>query len=89
MGIKRLLVIPTVLSLALASSFVFAADTESKAMTATFTTKDGKQIRCQVHPDDKSVVSGLKKGDDVMTFVESGGAAAILWRDDNGSGVDR
>ncbi|WP_133128831.1 hypothetical protein [Legionella nagasakiensis] len=65
MDIKRLFVIPTVLSLALASFFVFAADTENKEVMATFKTQDGKEIRCLVHPDDKGVAGGLTKGDKI------------------------
>lgn len=72
MDIKRLLVIPTVLSLTLASSFVFAANTEKKDVTVTFTTQDGKHIRCQVHPDDVKVAGDLKKGDSVSLWWNGG-----------------
>ncbi|WP_133129235.1 hypothetical protein [Legionella yabuuchiae] len=66
MNIKKLLLIPTAMSLGLACSFAFAAENSDKSAMVTLVTKDGKQIRCYVHSGDQKEAAYLKRGTTVQ-----------------------
>lgn len=60
----RKIFLPIILTLSLASPFVYAdISKDDNQTTATFKTQDGKEVRCIINPEDVHVVKGLEQGE--------------------------